>query len=500
MNVLLIYPRGPATFWGAEHALGFIGAKAAFPPAGLLTVAAMLPASCDAELIDLNVKPLLEEHLKWADLAMVSAMHIQADSAREVIARCRQAGLPVAAGGPFFTVCPDDDHLIDHVFRGEAEDTLRRFIEDLRQGRAGHIYRSEKPPDLGGSPPPRWDLIDFRDYSTMIVQASRGCPHDCDFCGITTMYGRRQRYKSPAQVCDELHLLHRAGWRGNVFFVDDNFIGHPGKAREVLQAVVAWQKRVGFPFFFLTQTTLDLAEDQALMSLMAEANFRQVFIGIETTSQEALRECRKGHNLGLDPVEAVRTIQHNGMEVTAGLIVGFDSEPESIFQDHEDLMVRAGIPTAMIGLLTAIPGTRFHERMARQGRLLGESRGDQFEPDSLNFATRRDRAQLLDEYLALATRLYKPEAFLERALCFNAALRKPYKIPSRPPSPREIAGGIKVLWRLGFRSRWRGVFWSFLLRVLHRHPSRLPWALEFAVYAHHYHEYTRGLAGQRAMG
>jgi radical SAM superfamily enzyme YgiQ (UPF0313 family) len=376
MKALLIHPAYPDTFWSFRYALRFVRSKAAFPPLGLLTVAAMLPRGWERKVVDLNVEPLQDDHLRWADLVMISAMVVQRDSAEEVARRARALGRVVVGGGPLFTHLGGEIAGVDHVIAGEAEETLPRFLADLDAGRAEPVYEASSHPDLGLTPAPSWELIDLNNYRSMSVQFSRGCPFDCDFCDVVALFGRRPRLKRPEQVIAELEHLRRLGWRGAVMMVDDNFIGHKARTKELLKLMAQWQRGHRVPYNFITQASVDLADDPAMLTLMAEANFTEVFLGLETPSNSSLQECNKRQNQGRDLVAAVRTIQGYGLEVMGGFIVGFDADPPSIFRDQVSFIKQAAIPTAMVGLLSLMPGTRLYERMRGQNRLLGLPSGD----------------------------------------------------------------------------------------------------------------------------
>ena len=371
MNTLLIYPAFPDTFWSFKHALKFIRKHSAFPPLGLLTVGSMLPSDWPKRLIDLNVSRLTEKDLAWAESAFISAMAVQRESARQVITRCQKAGLKVVAGGPLFT----DEHTefagVDHFVLNEAELTLPPFLKDLQQGCAQNLYKTSEFADLKKTPPPMWELIDLKHYAAMSVQFSRGCPFNCDFCNITALLGHRVRIKTAAQIIAELDGLYRLGWRGQIFFVDDNFIGNRKYLMtELLPALIEWQKDKK-QIHFNTESSVDLADNPALMEMMVAAGFNSVFIGIETPDEAGLAECNKKQNKNRNLVASVKRIQRAGLQVQGGFIEGFDSDTTSIFQHQIDFIQKSGIVTAMVGLLNAPPGTRLYQRLKQQGRLAG---------------------------------------------------------------------------------------------------------------------------------
>jgi radical SAM superfamily enzyme YgiQ (UPF0313 family) len=336
LKILLVYPHYPDTFWSFKHALKFISKKAAFPPLGLLTVAAMLPPEWDKKLVDLNVHRLSDKDIKWADYVFISAMSVQQKSAREVITRCQDFGVKIVAGGPLFTTGYAEFNGVDHFVLGEAEVTLQPFLDDLRQGAAKPIYYCNEHPDLNQTPVPMWQLIDMKYYSTMNLQYSRGCPFDCEFCDIVLLNGHKPRTKSRVQLISELDALYEWGWRGGVFIVDDNFIGNKAKLKaEILPALIEWRKSKRYPFAFCTESSINLADDEELTRLVVAAGFDVVFIGIETPNSKSLAECAKFQNNNRDLLVSVQKLQKSGLEVQGGFIVGFDNDTETIFQDQD---------------------------------------------------------------------------------------------------------------------------------------------------------------------
>jgi len=370
MKILLIYPEFPDTFWSFKHALKFVRKRAGAPPLGLLTVAAMLPPEWEKRLVDLNVTGLSSKDMAWADYAYISAMIVQRDSARELIERCKKAGVKVVAGGPLFTMEHDQFPEVDHFVLNEAELTLPPFLADLANGCARPIYTTTEYPDIQQTPVPLWRLATLKYYDSVSIQFSRGCPFSCDFCNVTALLGHRPRTKTSAQIIAELDSLYAIGWRKSVFFVDDNFIGNKKLLKtDVLPALIEWRKgKTGMPFN--TEVSINLADDAELLSLMTHAGFDTVFVGIETPNESSLVECSKTQNKGRDLVESVKQLQRAGLQVQGGFIVGFDNDTPSIFQQQIDFIQKSGIVTAMVGLLQAPPGTRLYERLAREGRLV----------------------------------------------------------------------------------------------------------------------------------
>ena len=376
MNVLLIYPKIPDTFWSFSYALSFIGKKAAFPPLGLLTVAALLPAEWEKRLVDMNVERLRDRDIAWADMVFVGAMAIQRTSARQVIARCAGAGVRVVAGGPLFTAEPEAFPEVDHLVLDEAELTLPAFLADVRNGRAQKCYRASGFCDLHESPVPAWNLVRTKRYASMSVQFSRGCPFNCEFCNVTALFGHRPRMKTPQQVIAELDRIYASGWRNGIFFVDDNFIGNAHYLKtQLLPALIDW-RRDKRGCVFMTEASINLADDPDLLDMMVRAGFDSVFIGIESPDDTCLAECHKTQNRNRDLLQSVETIHNAGLQVMGGFIVGFDSDTPSIFQRQVDFIQQSGIVTAMVGILQAPPGTRLFERLKKEHRVLDAGSGD----------------------------------------------------------------------------------------------------------------------------
>jgi len=485
MKILLVYPHYPDTFWSFRHALKFIGRKASFPPLGLLTVAAMLPGEWEKRLVDMNVRPLADEDLAWADYVFISAMTIQRKSAQEVIARCRTRGVKTVAGGPLFTACHEDFPEVDHLVLGEAELTLPPFLADLGEGGARHLYADEDWADLAETPIPLWDLTDVNNYAAMNIQYGRGCPFDCEFCDITALFGRKPRSKTREQLIAELDSLYNRGWRGAVFFVDDNFIGDKGKlTREILPAIIDWMVRKEYPFYFYTEASIDLADDPRLMELMVRAGFEEVFIGIETPYEESHAESGKIQNRNRDLLASVRRIQKAGLQVHAGFIVGFDSDPPSIFDRQIRFIQESGIATAMVGLLSAIRGTRLYQRMSREGRLLGEGTGSNTAVD-LNFVPRMEPKTLISGYRTILETIYSPKNYYQRVI----RLLRVYR-PLHPGKfhlqPGYVGALFKSMLFLGVIGRERLHYWKLFFWSLARRPRLFPLAITYAVIGFHF--------------
>ena len=485
MNILLVYPEFPDTFWSFKHALKFIRKKATHPPLGLLTIAALLPTGWQKRLIDLNVSSLSERDLAWADYVFLSGMTVQRDAAKRVIARCNQMNLPVVAGGPLFTLEHDHFDGVDHFVLNEAEITLPHFLQDLAAGTPKRIYTTEDYPDMHLSPTPAWSLLDLNSYDTMGIQFSRGCPYNCDFCNVTALLGHRPRIKSAEQILAELDSLYQSGWRGSVFFVDDNFIGNKRYLKEtLLPALIRWRKgKRGFTFS--TEASINLADDDELVRLMVEAGFHQVFVGIETPDELSLSECHKAQNADRDLVADVRHLQQAGLAVQGGFIVGFDNDTSSIFQRQIDFIQQSGIVTAMIGMLQAIPGTQLYERMKRENRLIGSGSGDNVS-GSTNIIPQMGLDKLRQGYRQMMSQIYSPDYYYQRVKTFLRDYNPP-KLQMNL-SWQHIMAFFRSIYRLGIKGKDRRYYWDLLLWTLRKKPSLFPLAVTLTIYGYHFNK------------
>lgn len=491
MKALLLYPEFPDTFWSFKHALKFVRKRASLPPLGLLTVAALLPRAWEKRLVDLNVRPLTANDLAWADLVCISAMIVQRASVQALITRCRAAGKRIMAGGPLFTSEHAQFPDVDHFVLNEAEMTLPGFLRDYERGGAQRIYATAEFADIRQTPAPLWELANLRCYASMSLQYSRGCPFDCEFCDVTVKFGHRPRTKSAAQVIAELDGLHRLGWRGQVFFVDDNLIGNKRALKtELLPALIEWQKnRRGLPFY--TEASINLADDPELMQLMADAGFDGVFIGIETPDEASLAECNKRQNQGRDLVADVKRIQRAGLQVQGGFIVGFDSDTPSIFQRQVEFIQRSGIVTAMVGLLNALPDTRLHARMKREGRLLRPSTGNNVD-GTTNFVPRMNAEALREGYQRILRHIYAPGPYYQRVRTFLREYRRP-RISVRL-NWRQVLAFVHSSVRLGIFGRERFHYWHLLAWTVFHRPGLVQVAVTLAIYGHHFRKCCATLA------
>lgn len=485
MNALLVYPRYPDTFWSYRFALKFISKKASFPPLGLLTIASMLPAGWSKCLVDCNVRALSEKDLQWADAVFISGMAAQKESVREIIQLCHRLGKPTIAGGPLFTAHAEDFVDVDHLILNEAEITLPEFLLDLEGGKPRHIYSSDLWADIKTTPIPSWDLIKMKHYGSMNIQYSRGCPYDCEFCDITVLYGRVPRTKTREQVLAELDALYERGWRGGVFFVDDNFIGNREKLRkEILPSIVHWMGQHNHPFSLNTEVSINLADDDELMRLMTKAGFDTVFVGIESPNEESLIECRKIPNKNRDLIGSVKTLQNSGLEVQGGFIVGFDQDPAAIFERLIHFIQETNIVTAMVGLLNAPKGTRLYKRLMEEGRILKSMSGNNTD-FSLNFLPKMNMQTLMEGYQKVLRQIYSPKDYYTRVRRFLTDYRP---IPNR--NFRFRADSLKALFKsmllLGIVGKERVYYWRLFFWSLFTRPRLFPLAITFAIYGFHF--------------
>jgi len=491
LKILLVYPRYPDTFWSFRYVLKFISKKASFPPLGLVTVAALLPRTWERRLVDLNMDVLKNEDIEWADYIFISAMAVQGASVREIVRKVKALGKKIVAGGPLFTISPDGFPEIDHLVLHEAEATLPSFIEDLEKGKGKPIYTSSEWPDITSSPVPEWDLLDMRKYAAMCVQYCRGCPFDCEFCDIGLLNGKRPRTKTNTQVLAELEALYQRGWKGTVFFVDDNFIGKPRTLKEdLLPALIKWMQEKKYPYSFLTEASVNLADDEELMELMVRAGFDSVFVGIETPEEESLSECRKVQNKDRDLMAAVKKMQRFGLQVLGGFIVGFDSDPLVIFQRQINFIQQSGIVTAMVGLLNALRGTRLYERLQQEGRIVGETKGDNTD-FSINFIPKMGYRRLVEGYRDIVTHIYTPRHFHRRLITF---LRN-YRLPEKRSHPIQfcyIKAFFQSIWALGIRGKERFYYWKTLLWTVFRRPRLFPLCVCLSIYGYHFRKVFEG--------
>ncbi len=489
MKALFIYPSIPDTFWSFKHIMKFIRKKAAHVPLGLLTVAGMFPEDWHLRLVDTNVESLSDEVIQWADIVFIGAMIVQKESVRQIVARCRALDRPIVGGGPLFTGCPEGFDDVDYLVLNEAEITLPQFLKDFIAGNPLRVYTTEEKPDISLTPLPRWDLIDMNLYASMSVQYSRGCPYDCEFCDIVNLNGRRPRVKSNEQMIREFEKLYNMGWRGSLFVVDDNFIGNQSKVKSLLRVLKPWQEARNFPFVLYTEASVNLACDEELMNLMTAAGFDSVFLGLETPEDQCLAECGKQQNRSIDLVEAVKTIQRNGMEVMGGFIIGFDNDPPNIFERQIEFIQNSGVVRAMIGLLEALPGTRLHRRLKEEGRLLEDCSGDNCD-GAMNFIPKMDPQIVREKYSAVLSYLYSPREYYLRVSEF---LRTYKPARRRRMTLVGTTAFLNSILYLGILDKWNNkiYYWKVLLKALLFYRRSLREAVTLMIFGYHYRKLFR---------
>ncbi len=492
-NALLVYPKQPPTYWGNNYALELQGIKAVFPPLGLLTVAAMFPSRYNLRVVDLNVTPLEDDDLEWADLAFTSTMIPQRPSLEQVIERCNRAQVPVIAGGPHPTTFHEEIEGVDHFVLDEVEETFATFLSDLENGTAKPIYRAPRKPDMTLAPIPRFDLIDMSEYHSMCLQFSRGCPFDCEFCDITKLYGRVSRTKSPAQLMAEFDYLYELGWRGPLFLVDDNFIGNKREVSRLLPVIAEWQKERGHPYALFTEASVNLVRMNDLMDVMIEAGFDAVFLGIETPNPKALKKMKKPQNLDMRDdnylFTSVRKIQQKGMMVLGGFILGLDDDDDNAFDAQIDFIQEAGIPISLIGLLTALKGTNLWTRLERENRLLDKP--VEIDDTALNFKPQMDPVTLVEGYLRVIGTIYDStlENYFDRCLTMLENLN-PVPHLYKPVGKHILYAGIMAI-RRRLTPEQLPVFSRYIAKVSREHPRLLPLAVRLAAMGYHCEKFTR---------
>jgi radical SAM superfamily enzyme YgiQ (UPF0313 family) len=498
IKVLMVWPRFPASFWSLGEVMEIVPERSLVPPLGLITVAALCPKQWEIRLVDLAFEELSDEDLLWSNLVMVSAMEVQREEVRQILERASKLSRRTMIGGPYASSEPEVLlPLADHVVVGEPDEIFQEIAADLEAGSARRLYRVTEKPDVSRTPVPRFDLLALKKYSSMSVQFSRGCPFTCDFCDIITLYGRRPRTKSPAQLIGELDALLQLGWRKEVFVVDDNFIGNHKAALELARELERWQRRNRYPFAFFTEASIDLASRSELLDAMVKANFCRVFIGIETPSAESLKEAKKFQNLRRDPLDCIRLIQQHGLWVMGGFIVGFDSDPPDIFDRQIEFIERAAIPWAMAGVLQAPPTTPLYERMRSEGRLVQASpEPTNFSPP--NFRTVLPLPELLGGTKRMLLTLYDPSRFYERVF---DSLARWHVQPEQKATAISLLYLLSVLfksvWRQGVLSGYRRAYWHFLGRLMMRYglnPQKRRLGFELALSGHHFIRYARQVA------
>ncbi len=507
MNVLLLYPRFPKSFWSFEKMIELMGRKALIPPLGLITVAAILPQEWNFKLVDLNVREVTEAEWSWSELVICSAMIVQKPDLLAQIQEAKRRGKRVAVGGPYPTALPHEVSEVgaDYLILDEGELTIPLFVEAIKQGQMSGKFRAPngERPDVTTTPIPRFELLEFDAYAEMSVQFSRGCPFQCEFCDIIVLYGRKPRTKDPAQMLKELDYLYELGWRRSIFMVDDNFIGNKRNVKLLLKELLPWMVEHKYPFSFATEASVDLANDQELMDLMVQCNFGSVFLGIETPDEESLALTQKHQNTRSSLTEAVERIAKSGMRVMAGFIIGFDGEKTGAGQRIVKFVEQTNIPTAVFSMLQALPDTALSHRLAKEGRLRGTADGNINQTTLMNFVPTRPLEEIAIEYMDAFDELYEPSKFLDRTYRHYLTLGEatyPDKGEGRKKefSWMVIRALLIICWRQGVVRSTRWQFWSNLWSMYKLNPGGVSSYLVTCAQIEHFLEY-RGIV-RREIG
>lgn len=485
MKILLVYPEYPDTFWSFKYALKFVSKKAANPPLGLLTVAPLLPSHWEKRLVDLNVEQLNTRDILWADFVFIGAMSIQLNSALEIIEKCKSYGKKIVAGGPLFTEDFEKFPMVDHLVLNEAEITLPLFLSDLEAGTPQKIYHSTEFADITTSPAPDYSLIKKSKYSSISIQYSRGCPFNCDFCDITALLGHKSRIKTTTQIINELENIYAFGWRGDLFFVDDNFIGNkPVLKNDLLPAMIIWMQEHRNPFVISTEASINIADDPDLMKLMTRAGFSTVFIGIETPHETSLAECNKVQNKNRNLLESVKKVQAAGMEVLGGFIVGFDSDLPTIFKQQIEFIQKSGIVSAMIGLLNAPTKSKLYQKLIAEGRILNKMSGDNTD-SSTNIIPKMHIADLIAGYHEVIRGIYAGKPFYKRVRQFLTDFEPQVKKRTNINFNKAMAL-VKSIFIIGIYDNNRKYYWRLFFWTLFKRPKLFPLAITYSIYGYHY--------------
>jgi len=503
MKALLLYPQFPQSFWSYDRFMKMAGLKAVIPPLGIITVAALLPQDWEIRFYDRNVNPETAEDWEWCDLVILSAMLVQKPDFHSLIQKAVQLGKKVAVGGPYPTSVPQDalDSGAHYLVLDEGELTVPPFLDAIAQGKSQGIFHTTDKPDVTLSPIPRFDLLQRDAYFMMAVQFSRGCPFNCEFCDIITLYGRKPRTKEPSQTLAELQTLYDLGWRGSLFVVDDNFIGNQRNVKRFLRELILWMQKHNYPFSFMTEASVNLAEDDELLHLIVEAGFYAVFLGIETPDQDSLQVTQKFQNTRNPLLEACRQINEAGLLIYAGFILGFDGERSGAGERIQAFVEQTSIPQPMLGLLQALPNTALWNRLQGEQRLLegiGVTEvGDQ--NTLMNFTPTRPVSEIAQEYVEGFWTLYETAHYLRR--CFQQCLNI-VPPPERKQTMHFAPGkGLRLVAQLIWNQGWqkpeiRVQFWQQLWVILRTKPQVLNMYLGLCAAGEHFWEY-RALARER---
>lgn len=488
MRILMVYPEFPDTFWSFKHALKFINRKINNPPLGLMTISSLLPVEWERKLVDTNIHSLTNKDIDWCDMVFISAMDVQRKSVHQIVDQVKKRGKYIVAGGPLFTGAFDDFPNIDTFVLNEGELTVPFLLSDILAGNSlKKIYSSQDFADIKLSPLPDLSIINLNDYDTMSVQLSRGCPFNCEFCNVTALLGHVPRVKTTAQILAELDQLYAAGWRRNVFFVDDNFIGNKRYIKaEILPALIKWRKdKHGFRYS--TEASINMADDEELLNLMAQAGFVDIFIGIETPNEDSLIECNKKQNSSRDLIKSINIIQNHGLHVMAGFIVGFDHDTPGIFDQMINFIQDSGIVTAMVGLLQAPFGTELYRRLSNENRIIKEMSGDNTD-GTTNIKTKIDPVTLRTGYFRIMRSIYSPNLLYPRIKTFLEQFHPTQQIVSIRKN--EVLAFLRTVFTMGMNLKEGKYYWNLIWWTIRNDIKKFPMAITLIIYGYHFRTIT----------
>lgn len=500
LNCILVHPEfSKNSSLNYADVCRIAGAKYPLPPLGLMTVAALLPQDWNFKLIDLNTEPFQDSYFEWADIVCTGGMLSQQPGIIEIIRKAHEYGLKVVAGGPDPTCQPDLYSEADYLVIGEGENSIPRFLDDLNNGISKGVYHITEPVDLIRSVVPRYDLIRFSDYLIMGMQYSRGCPYDCEFCNVIELFGRKQRTKTINQIITELQCLYNLGYRGHIFFVDDNFLANGKSVEELLISIAEWSEQNEYPFYFQAESSLNFASNDKFLQLMKKAEFRYLSIGLETPEDAVLEKAHKHQNMDKSIPGIIRKILSYGIIVDASFIIGFDNETEQSACLMINCIRDSGICMAMVGTLYALPDTQLARRLKNEGRLFQEVTmisNPSLEIDQmtsgLNFLTKRPRSDILKDYSSIITNIYAPENYYKRLTYLGLNLKPCYRYkPGTLKKIRLLKSFINVCGKVGFNIRTGLLFWNLLFTILLKNPKALEPVVGFAAMYIHLSKHAR---------
>lgn len=517
MNILLVNPKFPLSFYSLGELFSGRGKKTTNPPLGLLTVAALLPSHWNIRLVDENVRDVTQEDYDFADSVWIGAMLPQKDSAIALVRAAKSLRKHVVAGGPFVSSLPEDMLAAgcDVLVRGEIEYIIHKVIEAVEACWNGVVIEDDIRPDLRNSPVPRFDLVNIDNYLAMSIQTSRGCPHNCEFCDVINLNGRIPRNKDPEQIIAELDSLFNLGWRGSVLICDDNFIGNKDYTRRLLQHIIPWSKEHGEPFQFTAQASIELARDKGLIDLMTEANIGEVFIGIETPDEDTLKRNNKSQNITHPLAESLRYINQNGISLQCSFIIGFDGEKPGAGERIVAFAETVGLPQVMLNMLVALPGTMLWNRLSKAGRIHPFLNiQDYLYGLETNFASDRPFTQIVNEYLHATMQLYSPEKYMRRAFDHIMEMRptrvamahassKPFPVAIRQVRAKgqgrnDMKMFLLFLWQHGIAASYRREFWKQFITIIRKNPSRVHAYVAQCIKCDIYAKFTRMMQARAA--